>query len=202
LDWLNEKTPDGIHLFGLEIELWRIGESPVAPWFNVVCKPNDWARSLASAGRPSTEQSRFRWEYWSEFVKQPAILAVASRAPEPNRQGNLPIPTRWRNFVLQVSVGLGAGSSAVYVSCRGDGRFLNLERLLANRAEIERVVAAPLKWTNVGAMNRAWITLDVEGIDPSRREDWPRQQEVLAGSAARLWRALDPFIRAIDHVDS
>ena len=31
IDWLNEKTPDNINFFGLEIELWRIADSPVAP---------------------------------------------------------------------------------------------------------------------------------------------------------------------------
>ncbi len=31
LDWLNESTPDSIKFFGVEIELWRIGESQIAP---------------------------------------------------------------------------------------------------------------------------------------------------------------------------
>ena len=31
LDWLNERTDEKINLFGLEIELWRIGDSPIAP---------------------------------------------------------------------------------------------------------------------------------------------------------------------------
>ena len=31
LDWLNEKTEEGINFFGLEVELWRIGDSPAAP---------------------------------------------------------------------------------------------------------------------------------------------------------------------------
>src|SRR4051794_9072868 len=39
IDWLNERTDQKIRLFGLEIELWRIGESPLAPKFNIVSKP-------------------------------------------------------------------------------------------------------------------------------------------------------------------
>lgn len=31
LDWLNEVTKEDISFFGLEIELWRIGDSPAAP---------------------------------------------------------------------------------------------------------------------------------------------------------------------------
>ena len=45
LDWLNEKTGEGINFFGLEVELWRIGNSPLAPKFNVVCKPNEIGRA-------------------------------------------------------------------------------------------------------------------------------------------------------------
>jgi hypothetical protein len=49
LDWLNERTDEKINFFGLEAELWRIGDSPVAPKFNMVCKPNDWTRSRKAA---------------------------------------------------------------------------------------------------------------------------------------------------------
>jgi hypothetical protein len=34
LDWLNEITDERINFFGLEVELWRIGNSDVAPKFN------------------------------------------------------------------------------------------------------------------------------------------------------------------------
>jgi hypothetical protein len=42
LDWLNRITMEGFHFFGIEIELWKIGDSLPAPKFNIVCKPNDW----------------------------------------------------------------------------------------------------------------------------------------------------------------
>jgi len=41
LDWLNEITNEHVNFFGLEVELWRIGDSALAPKFNVVSKPND-----------------------------------------------------------------------------------------------------------------------------------------------------------------
>lgn len=47
LDWLNGNTDRGINFFGLEIEVWRIGDSPPAPKFNVISKPNDWSRQAA-----------------------------------------------------------------------------------------------------------------------------------------------------------
>ena len=46
IDWLNRITLDKFSFFGVEIELWRIGNSPPAPKFNIVAKPNDWTRAM------------------------------------------------------------------------------------------------------------------------------------------------------------
>lgn len=50
LYWLNKITGDEIGFFGIEIELWRIGNSDPAPKFNIVSKPNDWTKP---SGGPS-----------------------------------------------------------------------------------------------------------------------------------------------------
>jgi hypothetical protein len=72
LDWLNEVTDERIRFFGLEVELWRIGSSPIAPKFNVVCKPNDWSKEIsggaATAAREDlTDAKKLQLEYWQAF---------------------------------------------------------------------------------------------------------------------------------------
>ena len=62
LDWLNEVTSEGVRLFGIEVELWRIGTSPSAPHFNIVAKPNDWTKPTALTEAPQLYQ-----EYWRDF---------------------------------------------------------------------------------------------------------------------------------------
>ena len=54
IDWLNRITLDNFSFFGVEIELWRIGNSPPAPKFNIVAKPNDWTRAMRR-NRPDTD---------------------------------------------------------------------------------------------------------------------------------------------------
>ena len=51
LDWLNEITDKRFRFFGLEVELWQIGNSPAAPKFNIVAQPNEWTRSVGKATR-------------------------------------------------------------------------------------------------------------------------------------------------------
>lgn len=62
LDWLNENTAEGISFFGVEVQLWRISDSPFAPRFNVVSMPNAWTkkvRSESSQGRQWDEAAFF-----------------------------------------------------------------------------------------------------------------------------------------------
>ena len=82
IDWLNRITQDEFSFFGVEIELWRIGNSPPAPKFNIVAKPNDWTRAMrrkrpdgGSGGVPvattdlKLQQIAF-WEGFQDYLTQ------------------------------------------------------------------------------------------------------------------------------------
>lgn len=51
IDWLNEITDTSVKFFALELELWKIGDSPYAPKLNVVAKPNDWQKANVNYAR-------------------------------------------------------------------------------------------------------------------------------------------------------
>ena len=61
LDWLNEVTMEGVNFFGVTLELWRIGDSALAPRFNVVSKPNTWVKGVTiGASSTVSKQQRIR----------------------------------------------------------------------------------------------------------------------------------------------
>ena len=87
LDWLNEITGESFSFFAVEIELWRINDSVPAPKFNLVCRPNNWAKSLTgtdSVGEP-TETKLLQLEFWSAFVEYGKAKgsSVSFRKPRP-----------------------------------------------------------------------------------------------------------------------
>ena len=60
VEWLNQHTDSNIGIFLLEIELWQINDSPYAPKFNIVERPNDWAKSVkAVEGVSDTKNCRW-----------------------------------------------------------------------------------------------------------------------------------------------
>ncbi len=51
LECLNENTRSGVGFFGVELELLRISDSPLAPNFRVLVQPNEWAKSVRPAAQ-------------------------------------------------------------------------------------------------------------------------------------------------------
>ena len=96
LDWLNERTDEKINLFGLEIELWRIGDSPIAPKFNIISQPNDWSRTVQQAAAGSGEVSahkQFQLKFWTSFKQHMEARGSFVRCQKPS-------PQHWMNHAI------------------------------------------------------------------------------------------------------
>ena len=66
LDWLNRKSDDSIRFFGLEIEVWKVGDSLHAPRFNVVAKPDS---PIGPSVDPELNPFRtFQLDFWTGFI--------------------------------------------------------------------------------------------------------------------------------------
>ena len=46
VNWLNENTDEKINFFAIRMELWKIGDSQIAPKFHVISQPNDWSKDV------------------------------------------------------------------------------------------------------------------------------------------------------------
>lgn len=69
LEWLNENTVAGVGFFGVELELLRIGDSPLAPHFRVVVKPNEWTKRV----RPErSELVEWDWNAYETHMHPPS----------------------------------------------------------------------------------------------------------------------------------
>jgi hypothetical protein len=70
LDWLNRMTATGIKFYGIQMELWRIGEE-MAVNFEMVSKPNMWMKANKEyATRKSLRLSETEVNYHLESILQ------------------------------------------------------------------------------------------------------------------------------------
>ena len=100
IDWLNRITDSDFNFFAIEIQLLKIGDSAAAPLFNIVAKPNDWAKrtKASSSNQPSdlSETKAAQLQYWTEYRDY-----MKSHNAKFNTQKAL--PQHWTNVGIGVS---------------------------------------------------------------------------------------------------
>ncbi|MBT9546262.1 MAG: DUF4268 domain-containing protein [Candidatus Sericytochromatia bacterium] len=70
IDWLNEHTDNKINFFAIQMEVWKISDSPFAPKFSVIAQPNNWAKAVKTSSNSNnklTETKLLQLEFWEKF---------------------------------------------------------------------------------------------------------------------------------------
>lgn len=122
LDWLNEITNQSFSFFGIEIELYRIGVSSMAPNFNVVCKPNDWTKRLkreVDQAEPTNLRVN-RLEYWTNlkafFERKPQIF----RSQKPSMDHWTNITVGHSSFRISINLNSRLKTIGIWFEIRDD----------------------------------------------------------------------------------
>jgi hypothetical protein len=161
LDWLNEITDDRFNFFGLEIELWRIGTSPVAPKFNIVCKPNDWSKTVAAGAaqveqESLTETKRLQLEFWTAFRSYVEDHRDRIKATKPLAHAGMNIALGRSGFRLCAVASLYDSVAETYDSHELRAEFIietndskpHFARLEDQKDQIELEMGESLTWHN------------------------------------------------------
>lgn len=201
LDWLNEVTEESINFFGLEIELWRIGTSPVAPKFNIVSNPNDWTKTITASRRQLEEEitptKELQMTYWQALVDymEEHNSSISVRKPRPQH---------WMNF----AVGRSGFRLTAYANTRERRIGLQLvihrgeikifyRQLLAERAVIEQTIGQPLEWRELPDRKQSDVTLDNTQFDPTNRTQWPQQHAWFMEKLELFYKVFSPRIKVL-----
>src|SRR5439155_7855538 len=128
-----------VNFWALEIELWRIGDSPVAPKFNVVCEPNELTKS-GGDGEPGalSETKLLQLEFWKGFSEylETSGASFNARKAQPAHWYDLPIGTSRAHIYLNAVVA-GGGRLACGLYVTTSQSALIFERLAAEREVID-----------------------------------------------------------------
>jgi hypothetical protein len=205
LDWLNAITQEEFAFFGVEVELWRIGNSSPAPRFHIVSKPNSWSRAVGKtaqrAARSEPEGIDInRVAYWTAF----ADLLAAGSGPlrprrEPPRSGfySFTIDAKKKCYLYAYRL-VDKKRIGAYLAIYGSYSRPFFDELIALREEIERVVGEALFWEEVQPSHKYYIGLSLDNADALDETDWPRQHRWLVDRLNRLYEALVPVISRMD----
>lgn len=178
LDWLNRFTDESVRFFGVQVELWRIGDSEPAPRFNVVCKPNDWAidvkRSAEALDDSLNKSQTLRLRYWTAFRDYLASAKTKLRPQKPGKEHWYPFGIGTTHAHIAALLITREDKIAVELYLRSEEAKELFESLAARKPEIESKVGAALEWRAMPERKASRIVL-FRRADAYDETDWPNQ---------------------------
>lgn len=93
IEWLNRNSREGIDLFAVRLEVWRIADSPPAVRLNPVEKPSEWMEKAKRSDDDLSERDELREQFWTAFRDriQGASTPLRPRKPYPSHYYSNPI---------------------------------------------------------------------------------------------------------------
>jgi hypothetical protein len=172
IDWLNTNTADDFSFFAIEIELWRIDNSPPAPRFNVIASPNDWTRSARSAARhigeaELAERHHIRLAYWASFAEFLKAKGSHFKIRRANKDHWFEFPIGRSGFVISATISTDKQRIGVEFYIHRDADKSAFRALFAQKEEIEREFGAALDWQELPTKKASRIALFRQGVDPA-----------------------------------
>lgn len=146
VEWLNQHTDENIGIFLLEIELWRIDNSAPAVKFNVVERPNDWAKTMKiKEGLSDTKKLQLEfWQSFSEYAfAQPSFVQqFSNRKAQPQHWYDLKLGSSAYHLSLTANTQKKRLGAEIYIN---DDKAL-FEKFKQHKHEIEADLNMSLEW--------------------------------------------------------
>lgn len=161
IEWLNNHTDERIGFFLCEVKLFKIDDSDPAVKFEVIEKPNEWAREIRQSDSLSDlKQARYSyWEAFQNYAFQNAEFAQKFRRVKSSVH-------HWLNF--------SAGSSAYHFSIKqvrkrnilSVGLYIDdknlFNALFQNKDAIESETDLAFNWRELPDKDESQIILEKE----------------------------------------
>jgi hypothetical protein len=196
LDWLNRITDDTFTFFGIEIELYKIGDSSPAPMFNIVSKPNDWTKQVkrSTASQPATDTKLLQQKYWQGLKDFMEAKKSFVKMQNPLLQHWTNIAIGRSNFHLSASVNSRDNSINIWLNIMGEQAKENYDKLYETAYEKSLTeVNKDMVWDKMDGRKMSAVMLKVQG-DFADMNEWENQFQWFKDNLERFTKYFKPKV--------
>ncbi|HHT51025.1 MAG TPA: DUF4268 domain-containing protein [Eubacteriaceae bacterium] len=193
IEWLNENMDENIDFFLIQIELWKIGESPCAPRFNVLEQPNTWAKEIKKMSQEMSETMVFKLDYWTAFSNYVFL------DPEFSRRFNKRKPStdHWYSVgsgssEFHFSFLLNTVRDVIAVECYIHNNKDLYNQFYSNREKIESIVESSLDWRELPDKKASRIIIEKQ-VDLKDKANWEKQFNWMKEMGIKFYDAFKSF---------
>ena len=195
-DYLNECTSGRLRLYGVEIEVLRIGNSIPAPHFRLVSSPNDYVAATHNATAELSETKSLYMEFWTGFRDycRSHGETFSLQTPRPQHWYTVSIGRSGFSISLTASTMHGRLGCALYL--RGPSAKHSFRALKNGQTEIESALG-PLDWQELPEKQDCRIVDYLKDFDPRSRVEWDRGFGWMKKRADEFRSVFAPRIRGL-----
>lgn len=181
LDWLNNVTNENVGFFGIEIELYKIGNSEPAPMFNVVCKPNNWSKTIKRKSNEAelTGTKILQQEYWETLKNLVENKKRSYRMQAPSPQHWTSVSIGRSGFHISILANMRDKWLCVQLVVSGNNALDNFRKLKEAFEEKAKTELSPdLAWLEKTGKEHH-VNLLFSDLNPNEKNTWKIQHETL-----------------------
>jgi len=194
VDWLNEHTDSNINIFAIQMEVWKISNSPFAPKFQIIAKPNDWAKAVKKAATQSelSDTKLLQLEFWTKFKEfvQENNGKVKLRKAYPQHWYDISFGSSNAHLCLTVNSQNEQMACEIYIP---DSKQL-FSCLYAKKDEIESELSEHLVWEELPEKKASRIKLISKG-NLSNQKDWGQYHSWLLEKVTKFQLVFGKFVK-------
>jgi hypothetical protein len=174
IDWLNEHMNEEINFFLIKVEIWKIGDSPYAPKFQVISQPNDWAKAVKESISHAelNEYGIQKLAFWGKFKEYSLNkkTKLKLRKPRPQHWYDISIGSSTAHIALTINSVDDIVTCELYIP--NSKELFN--KLYADKEQIEAELAASLDWMELPERkaSRIRIAHKADTDDPAKWEEY------------------------------
>lgn len=170
IDWLNEHTNEDIYFFAIKMELWQIADSPFAPKFSIISKPNDWSKAIKQSAQGQLSDTKvLQLDFWKSFKEYMTTnnTSLSLRTPRPQHWYDLSIGVHGVHISLTTDTQKNLVACELYIP---DWNELFAD-LVSSKEKIEKEIGHSLDWQPLEGKKASRIKLSRDG-DIMNTEQW------------------------------
>ena len=198
LEWLNKITDENYNFFGLEIELYKIEDSKIAPNFKIVCQPDNWSQSISREAKrieqgEVSETKLKQYKFWTELGKelQTAETPLKLQKARPQHWTNLAVGKTGVRLAATFNTQEERVSAQLYI-VRDKSMFKALE---SDKELIEKELGEKLSWQLLPEKAASRIALYRANSDIENNDDWKEMLRWLVEKLEKLRSVFSPRLK-------
>ncbi len=194
IEWLNNHTDENVAFFLIEVHAYRIGDSLPAPKFEIIEKPNDFAKQIKKIVQDGSmnESMGHRLEFWNLFneklINNKYGLNIRKATTD-----------HWYNFAIgsskcHISVELVNKKNIIRINMYMADSKEQYDKFLENKDAIEETLGYHLNWDRLNGKKASVIFTTIQGLNFEEKSNYDYLMRESIKRVVDFKKAFKPYL--------